>query len=96
MRKSMRKVRVHESEREVVDATVCDICGRKTGRNGWTKDHYDVAETRVESQVGVSYPEDSWGEIWEIDVCPECFRDKLIPWVESFGHAKIESRSWGS
>lgn len=34
------------------------------------------------------------GEASEIIMCPGCFETKLIPWVESFGHRKVDPRPY--
>jgi len=89
---------VHRPAREeqMLDFLVCDICGRKSdsGWGDWRTKAYDATEVVVKLRLGDDYPEGGSGEKWEIDICPECFREKLIPWVEAFGHTKIEAEEW--
>jgi hypothetical protein len=77
----------------------CDLCGKKGGSDkwdsvGWT---YDINETEIEitcrQKEGSSYPEGGSGTEYQIDLCPDCFKDKLIPWLRSQG-AKIEDMNW--
>lgn len=77
----------------VVDSLRCDICHRKAEGDNWTKDMYDAAETVVRWKAGTSFPEGGSGATTEIDICPECFETKLIPWVESQG-GKPEKKEW--
>ena len=44
-------------------------------------------------KTGSNYPEGGSGEETTIDICPDCFKDKLIPWVESFG-GKPTVKEW--
>lgn len=76
----------------------CDICGKpakRPNREDWTDGSYDVNETTVECKVGTDYPSGGSWEEWISEICPTCFREKLIPWIESFGHTKIESKDVG-
>ena len=52
----------------------------------WSKElHYEVKETEIRLKTGSNYPEGGSGEETTIDICPECFTEKLIPWVKSQG-----------
>ena len=90
---------VQESKVNVLVKKTCCICGTcvefPQNENSWeTKfGFHDVLETRVELKEGVSYPEDSHGEIKSFDLCPKCFVEKLIPWFESQG-AKVQESEW--
>ncbi len=71
----------------------CDLCGEKAERpehNNWTTDNWEVAETTVEMQTGVSYPESGTSHYTKFDICIRCFEDKLIPWVK--GHVGADPR----
>jgi hypothetical protein len=76
----------------------CDLCGvaSKRGKE-WEPSSYTVAETEVSVTVthrsGKSYPEGGSGTEVEVDLCPKCFKDRLIPWLESQG-ATIEASDW--
>jgi uncharacterized protein (DUF2225 family) len=68
----------------------CDLCGLKIYQrfNNWDKGFLIVAETKVSMKTGNTYPEG--GSVTEVgvDICPDCFNEKLIPWLKSQG-AKI-------
>ena len=73
----------------VHDKTTCDLCGKAALRGDWERSYYEVNDTEIEVKIrqkdGVSYPEGGYGTEYEIDMCPECFKTKLIPWLESQG-----------
>lgn len=64
--------------------TKCDLCG-KTTTNDWKTSAFDAIETEISMRTGDRYPEGGFGEFTEIDICPDCFTGKLIPWVQSQG-----------
>ena len=80
----------------LLSQTVCDVCGRESTQHqeGWKTGSYDATEVEVRLRTGNSYPEGGSGEEWEVDICPTCFNEKLIPWVEAFGHTTIEPTRW--
>ncbi len=54
----------------------------------WESGYYETNDTKVEVTVhakkGMSYPDgDSWGHEYLVDICPKCFREKLVPWLNS-------------
>jgi len=69
--------------------TTCDICGRDAHQGYWESSSYEINETEIEVTVrhkdGNIYPEDGWGTKYEVDICPECFKTKLIPFLKSIG-----------
>jgi hypothetical protein len=94
----MRKHKVVERPAttiEVLEYTVCDVCGRssKPYRN-WSGSAFMVGESYAKLRLGEAYPEGGSGTQWLVDLCPECFEFKFIPWIESFGHTTIEETEW--
>ena len=62
----------------------CDLCGVKASRHsGWQTFDDNALETTVEWKDGNSYPEGGSGTEIKIDICPKCFLERLVPWVES-------------
>lgn len=74
-------------EYEHVISVQCDLCKREyTDRNWGEKSPCRTLETRVFFFEGV-HDRDGGGRkerTW-FDICPECFRDKLLPWLKSQG-----------
>jgi uncharacterized protein (DUF2225 family) len=88
-----------ETHKKIVTKTTsttitCDICeasitkhGKHTGINGtnWAMYDFDFSTTILKIEIGNAYPEETFGERYEIDICPDCFEEKLIPWLRSLG-----------
>lgn len=74
----------------------CDICGRtgKATYHPWADGSYDATDSEVKLRTGSSYPEGGSGTELQADICPDCFKTKLVPWIESFGHTKIAETDW--
>jgi len=77
--------------------TTCDLCGAVATRGNWKSSSWEVNEVEVEVTVrqkdGSSYPEGGWGTELNVDICPDCFKDVLIPFLRSKG-AMIEEKAW--
>ncbi len=77
----------------------CDLCGTESKRgSSWNGGYYEIAETRIYTEVfcsvGDSYSDGGGnGTKHEVDICPKCFKDKLIPWLKSQG-ANINEEEW--
>ena len=76
-------------EEKVLDKITCDLCGKVAKSGNWESTLWEVNETEIEITVrqkdGLSYPESGWGTQYTVDICPDCFKNKLIPWLESQG-----------
>ena len=97
MRKYEEKTEIVKQERLV--ETTCDICGAIAKKGNWESSAWEVAEQEIEITVrckdGHSYPEGGSGTQYVVDICPKCFKDKLIPWFQSQGcKAKTEEWDW--
>lgn len=75
----------------------CDLCGFKTTSDDWDGGVYKVNETEIQVTVkqkeGNNYPDCGFGTEFDIDLCPNCFKDKLVPWLRSEG-ADIRETDW--
>lgn len=77
----------------------CDLCGAKSSERfgSWCTKPYEVNETEVTVTVkqreGYSCPDGGGGTQHEIDLCPDCFKGKLIPWLKSQG-ANVNEKEW--
>jgi RNA polymerase subunit RPABC4/transcription elongation factor Spt4 len=70
--------------RTIVESITCDLCGDTT-TSEWRKNSFDAVDTTIHMREGTQYPECGSFKDTEIDICPKCFKEKLIPWVESHG-----------
>ena len=91
--KHTKKVVVPETTREVLDFIVCDLCEEKAFGGDWAEGSYRVSRTSVSMEDGDSYPEGGNIIKTSYDICPECFENKLMPWLAEQGAmpAEIES-----
>lgn len=75
----------------------CDLCGCVAKTNDWDAASFRVQETEISVTIkqrdGSAYPECGSGNEYEVDLCPKCFKDRLIPWLQSQG-ADIEQGEW--
>ncbi len=67
---------------EVLVAIHCDIC-RKVFKNNFRG--VDAHETTVSLREGYSFPDGRSVTEISFDVCPSCFKEKVIPWFRSMG-----------
>jgi hypothetical protein len=85
-------------EQEVIIERTCDLCGvtcRQPDRGNWGKKNYDEDEVAVTMKTGTNYPDGGNAEEVAFDLCPSCFRSKLVPWLESQGAmARVHDWSW--
>lgn len=81
----MKLYKTQISEYTVLDKMVCDVCGKESISDNWDTKLYDVADTTVSYIFGKSYPDDHHEIELFLDICPECFQTKLVPFFESQG-----------
>ena len=89
---------IPESQKKGLKEIRCDLCG-KIGKdiNDWATSCYEVNEVEicvtVRQMLGSNHPEYGMGtETW-VDMCPDCFENKLVPWLREQG-AKIQVKHW--
>ena len=80
--------------RERLSIMTCDLCGKSTQLEDWSGKNYEVSETEVSCHVGTNYGSSSTGTTYEVDICPDCFVNALIPWVEARAGRKIPGKAW--
>jgi hypothetical protein len=89
-------------ERQLVQTT-CDLCGRVAAEGNWCgESRWPRIDDETQLAVRVcrkrmeTYGSDS-GDTEELsyDICPQCFTDKLVPWLQGQGaQAKPVNFSW--
>lgn len=94
------ETRTVEETRKVLVKRTCDICGREAvDDTRWKCDtQWQHNETTLRVTVhqtdGTNYPEGGWGTEFIVDMCPQCFKDKLLPWIKSQG-GDVQEQDWG-
>jgi hypothetical protein len=81
-----REIVVPEKKATVTDGTFCDICGQNLEYDGHEKRScYDRTSVEIKYETGNIYPEGGTYHIWETDICPNCFEEKVRPALEALG-----------
>ncbi len=83
--KIFKSIQVPSQTKVIEDKRSCDICGFESKGYSWYAGVYEVDETEI--KVTVRQKE------YTIDICPKCFKQKLVPWMQSQG-ANIEPIDW--
>jgi hypothetical protein len=47
----------------------------------------------VSRRKGSAFPEGGMGQSWVVDVCPQCWETKVLPWLKAQG-ANVEPEEW--
>ena len=86
-----KKIKIPATEKEVEDYKTCDICNKKIkDSDGYTSNEVEI---RYERSSGT--PDGGETKTTEIDMCVNCFENKLIPWLKSYGAApRIRESEW--
>lgn len=88
---------IPEKQETYVKLRICDLCGRNTDKEDWSGEYYEINQTEVKVIIrggeGINLPEEGNGIIYEVDICPNCFKNELVPWLQSKG-AKIKPVKW--
>ena len=85
-------VEVNKENREVeVRKTYCDICNKHFYNS---LDHGATLE--VQSEESYTYPECGYSKNYIYDICGDCVRDKLFPFIreEAQKEPRIEEYDW--
>lgn len=91
-----RDVEVPATTTKKLEAVVCDLCGQRGEGGDWPRTSgNDDQETEIYLKVGWSCPDGGSYEVTTLDMCPDCFRDRLVPWLNSQGaKVRTEDRDW--
>jgi hypothetical protein len=93
-----QKTRPAETYTATVSRT-CDICKQVHVKDPGEWDHGRREETETEVTMKVlkhDYDGGGTSHSWTYDICPECFANKLAPWIEAQGGSKprVEDFDW--
>jgi len=86
--KHYKTVSIPACTNEELVKTTCDMCHKKIDTQ-----RFEVDEVKISHRTGQSYPEGGQGDEVSIDMCGECFTNKLTPFLKSEG-VKIKSNRW--
>lgn len=74
MAKTFKIVTIEHKE---VDQWTCDICKKPMP----TGSSYHSDEVTVERVESTHFPDDAYGDSWSFDVCPECWKSTVYPFM---------------
>ena len=74
-----------------LEKIICDVCKAETTKE-WKHHNTDEFKIEISMREGFIYRmvdgydhDEGEGTKTQIDLCPDCFKSKLIPWIESQG-----------
>lgn len=73
-----------------LESHTCDFCKKKSDNESWRNSRYDIEDVDIKYRTGFSYPDAGYEEFFELDICPACFVEKLIPWAKENGAQMIK------
>ena len=79
--------------------TTCDLCKARTVRHpsgnvaNWSDSNSGITRVEITLYDIDGDESETIGEEIEFDICPRCFRDQLMPWLQSKG-AVPHVRKW--
>jgi len=87
-----KQIEIPAKTQEGLDFIKCDLCGAATNRDdfdsksgNWAKGSYNELLVAVYLQEGSNYPEGGHSKSLVFDICPDCFKGKIVPYLESLG-----------
>lgn len=87
--KKYKKTKRTIEDRELTNM-VCDICGYDNKHySDWQNDpnneglSYFDTEVEVSYKYGTNYPEGGSGYKYDLDICPKCFMEKIVPLLKT-------------
>lgn len=90
----MRKHKTIQVPSSYLELIRCDLCGFEAKNDNWDAYGYEFNRTKIEHEVGTAYPENTYGVRYRIDICPACFREKLVPWLKEQGATDVEYKDF--
>jgi hypothetical protein len=96
----VKKTETKEEKVTIVSKTqtvtiICDIC--KTPDSEWVPTIDEFEYSKFESEMNFSFSwsgmHDSFGYGFSFDICPKCFTDKFLPFMEESG-VNLDDCEW--
>lgn len=74
----------------------CDLCGIESDSEEWSFNWAIWSKRETEILIAIKSQDSShYGDsiVYEIDLCPDCFQERLVSWLKSQG-ADVEEKSF--
>lgn len=95
MKKVLKVVETIKQEEEI--EILCDICGVPEGDWKMREPEFEGYQDEVVT-IKHAYSENSYdyysSNTLDLDVCPRCFEEKILPYIRSIAVLPIEYRFW--
>ena len=89
----MKQYKKTYKEVEEVEFVTCDICGKDIYHETRSSSMPLLTrEVTIEYEHGESWPDDGSYYHFRPDICPQCFREKIYPFL--LGLLNRESKTW--
>lgn len=72
---------VSKLEKKLIKTT-CDICNNEIKN----LEFYKFDEVTISHRYGERWPEGGNSETLDLDICPECFKNKILPFIEKLAN----------
>jgi hypothetical protein len=91
----------HEIKQIYQTSIICDLCKKESEQaDHWVRQMPERAVITTDEnsitlthKFGKRYPEGGWGQVLEIDICPECLQNKVLPFLKEQG-CSVEYQDW--
>ena len=94
--RTYREKLVKYTTQELVEVQ-CELCPAMAKGVSWKSSTWQVQDVELEIKVhqkeGQAFPEGGCGTEYTVDLCPDCFKNKLVPWLISQG-ADVKPIEW--
>lgn len=98
MSKNYKTIEVPATTRQQQVSMSCDFCGKETKSYSWDRAYYEVNETEVcvelKHKEGFHYPESGSGQEFQCDMCPTCFKEKLVPFLKTIAKTPLDYKDY--
>lgn len=71
----------------------CNLCKKESTLGYWVSDNHNASETEVYMVESNHYGDSGNGTAYMANICNNCFKEKLIPFLESEG-SKVKIEEW--
>jgi len=79
---------IPETKAEQLESTTCDLCGDISYCQSPWASGCSIFKASIKMTDGQEWEDRGCDTEISYDVCPDCFKNKLVPWFDSYNVAK--------
>jgi len=91
--KRYKTVTVPKTKQERFAGLRCDMCKVTCEGEDWSSERFKEEEVKIYYRSSETYPEGGEAKMHSVHLCPKCFMNKLVPWLENQG-AVVAFEEW--